>query len=80
VGACKARAPAQGKKGLIDISELVGVEQDEADICQGTGAGLHISGLKVGDEIDVGVEPLAERELLAGVFFDRIAADFERRF
>src|SRR4051812_2629630 len=56
VGACKARAPAQGKKGLVDISEVVGVEDHEAHVGQRAGACVDIGGLQIGHEVGAGVQ------------------------
>ena len=78
VGACKARAPAQGKKGLIDIRKLVGIEECEAHIGESTGVRGDIGRLQVGHELGIGVQLLVEGKLLAGVLFHGIAADFER--
>jgi hypothetical protein len=61
-GTAKADAASDRaqRKGLIHIRELIGVEQDEANIRQGAGAGIDIGGLKVGDELCIGVQLFVE--------------------
>ena len=77
VGACKTRSPAQGKNGLVDISKLVGVEENEADISESARVDRDIGGLEIRHKVGVCVQPLVEGKFLTGVFLYGIATDFE---
>ena len=71
--------PAQGKKDLVDIGELVRVEERQAYVGESADMCVAIGRLQVGDEVGVSVQFLGKGELLAGVFFDGVTSHFERR-
>ena len=60
----------------IDVGELVGVQEDEANLGEGAGFHIDIGRLEVGNEILVGEQRLGEGEQLARFLGARFPADF----